>query len=138
MAIQMRRGAYDDFDPAQMVAGEIAVVLSGDTGTESGKAIYVCVGAGTVMRLATWSEVLALVQGIEVTTSMIADLAITSAKLADGSVLTAKLADGSVTADKLAGSIPASKLSGGIPASKLSVSTAYSVDASGDLTISIE
>ena len=40
MAITMRIGTYDKFDPRKMVAGEYAVVTSGDPDTLDGKAIY--------------------------------------------------------------------------------------------------
>lgn len=56
MAIQLRRGAYANFDPTKMVPGEIAVVQSGDTGTESGKSVYMAFNTGDVERLATHEE----------------------------------------------------------------------------------
>lgn len=57
MAIQMRRGAYLDFDPSRMLPGEIAVVLSGDDTTDTGKGIYICFSAGDVQRLSTYEEI---------------------------------------------------------------------------------
>lgn len=56
MAIQLRRGVYANFDPTKMVPGEIAVVQSGDTGTESGKSVYMAFNTGDVERLATHEE----------------------------------------------------------------------------------
>lgn len=56
MAIQMRRGAYSQFDPSKMVAGEIAFVTSGDPNSEDGQAIYCCFTAGTVKRFATYED----------------------------------------------------------------------------------
>ena len=56
MAIQLRRGAYANFDPTKMVPGEIAVVQSGDTGTESGKSVFMAFNTGDVERLATHEE----------------------------------------------------------------------------------
>lgn len=56
MAIQMRRGTYSDFDPAKMVAGEIAFVTSGDPNSENGRAVYGCFEAGTVKRFATYED----------------------------------------------------------------------------------
>ena len=56
MAIQMRRGAYADFDPTKMKPGEIAVVQSGDPLATDGKAIYACITAGDVKRMATQDE----------------------------------------------------------------------------------
>lgn len=57
MAIQMRRGAYSDFDASKMLAGELAVVLGGDPETEDGKALYVATGAGVAERVAFADEV---------------------------------------------------------------------------------
>lgn len=57
MAIQMRRGAYLDFDPSRMLPGELAVVLSGDDTTDTGKGIYICFSAGDVQRLSTYEEI---------------------------------------------------------------------------------
>lgn len=57
MAIQMRRGAYLDFDPSRMLPGEIAVVLSGDDTTDTGKGVYICFSAGDVQRLSTYEEI---------------------------------------------------------------------------------
>ena len=57
MAIQMRRGAYADFDPSKMLPGELAVVVSGDTTTDTGKGIYICFSAGDVQRLSTYEEI---------------------------------------------------------------------------------
>lgn len=57
MAIQNRRGQYTDFNPSKMVAGEFAVVQSGDENTTSGKAVYMAFGPGDVQRLVTEDEV---------------------------------------------------------------------------------
>lgn len=51
MAIQMRRGAYSDFDASRLVAGESAVVLSGDPDTSDGTAVYFATGNGTAKRI---------------------------------------------------------------------------------------
>ena len=56
MAIQNRRGEYQNFVPSKMVPGEIAVVQSGDPTSTDGKAIYVCTAAGNVKRLASYEE----------------------------------------------------------------------------------
>ena len=45
MAIQHRRGIYSRFDPSRLVAGEWAVVLSGDPDAKDGKAAYGCFAA---------------------------------------------------------------------------------------------
>ena len=56
MAIQMRRGAYNKFDPTKLVAGEYAVVQSGDEQAKDGKAVYMAFAAGDVKRLATYED----------------------------------------------------------------------------------
>lgn len=56
MAIQNRRGAYADFDKSKMVAGEIAVVQSGDPNSTDGSAVYVATQAGNAKRLSTYED----------------------------------------------------------------------------------
>ena len=56
MAIQHRRGIYNRFDPSRLVAGEWAIVLSGDTSASDGMAAYICFAAGTVKRVATFED----------------------------------------------------------------------------------
>lgn len=56
MAIQMRRGAYVNFNPAKLMPGEWAVVVSGDSGGKDGKAAYICFAAGDVKRVATYED----------------------------------------------------------------------------------
>lgn len=58
MAIQNRRGAYNDFDPQKMVPGEWAVVTSGDPNSERGKAVYMAFDVGDVERMATYEDML--------------------------------------------------------------------------------
>lgn len=68
MAIQHRRGQYSDFDPTKMVAGEFAVVQSGDPtadSDDSGKAVYIAFEAGSATRLATHNEITNLKNDIE-------------------------------------------------------------------------
>lgn len=57
MAIQNRRGAYANFDPTKMVAGEFAVVQTGDPNVDSGNALYLAFSAGNVKRLVTAEDV---------------------------------------------------------------------------------
>lgn len=57
MAIQLRRGAYANFDPAKMLPAEVGVVTSGDPGTVDGKAAYVAFAAGNVKKLATVDDI---------------------------------------------------------------------------------
>ena len=59
MAIQVRRGTYSEFDPTRLLAGEMAVVTSGDPSTADGKALYVCLAAGDVRRVPTADELAA-------------------------------------------------------------------------------
>lgn len=56
MAIQTRRGIYDDFDPAKMLPGELATVTSGDPGADDGRSVYACFAAGDVKRMATYED----------------------------------------------------------------------------------
>lgn len=46
MAIQLRRGDYEDFDKTKMQEGELAIVTSNDPNTESGCATYVSYASG--------------------------------------------------------------------------------------------
>lgn len=46
MAIQLRRGDYEDFEKTKMQGGELAVVTSNDPNTESGCATYVSYASG--------------------------------------------------------------------------------------------
>lgn len=57
MAIQHRRGSYNDFDPQKMKPAEIAVVQSNDPLASDGKAVYVAFQAGNVKRLATTTDI---------------------------------------------------------------------------------
>ena len=56
MAIQLRRGPYNQFDPSKLVSGEGAVVLEGDPNVEDGKALYVSFDAGSAKRMATFED----------------------------------------------------------------------------------
>ncbi len=56
MAIQLRRGAYADYNPNRLKEGEIAVVKSGDS-TVDGKAVYIAFAQGVTKRLATADEI---------------------------------------------------------------------------------
>lgn len=51
MAIQNRRGVYTDFDASKMVAGEFAVVQSGDPDSSNGTSLYISFQSGTVKRI---------------------------------------------------------------------------------------
>ena len=59
MAIQHRRGVYDRFDPDKLRTGEWAVVLSGDSTSSDGMAVYMCFAAGIVKRMATFEDMVA-------------------------------------------------------------------------------
>ena len=54
--IQHRRGAFADFNPADIRPGEIVVIQRDDTSTRDGRAVYVCFSAGEVKRLTTQDE----------------------------------------------------------------------------------
>ena len=56
MAIRMRRGVFDNFDPTRMLPGEWAVVLSGDPDAADGYAVYMCFAPGSVKRMATYED----------------------------------------------------------------------------------
>jgi len=57
MAIQNRRGAYNNFTPSKMVPGEFAVVQSGDPNAANGQAVYVAFQSGQAKRLATNEDI---------------------------------------------------------------------------------
>lgn len=62
MAIQLRRGEYEDFDKTKMQEGELAVVTSGDPNTVSGQAMYICFGSGAVERIITYGGITGTVE----------------------------------------------------------------------------
>lgn len=57
MAIQLRRGNYEDLDVNKLLDGEIVTVMTNDPNTEDGTATYVCYGEGRVHRLEQSSRV---------------------------------------------------------------------------------
>lgn len=58
MAITMRHGPYNKFDPQKLRTGEIAAVTEGDPHASDGKAIYQCFSPGDVKRMATYEDML--------------------------------------------------------------------------------
>ena len=58
MAIQDRRGGYNDLDPAQLVPGETATVLYDDPHASDGRAVYKCFAPGNVKRLTAYEDFL--------------------------------------------------------------------------------
>ena len=56
MAIQNRRGIYQDFDPEKLLPGEWAVVVGGDEKSTDGTSVYMCMGVGNVKRMATYED----------------------------------------------------------------------------------
>ena len=56
MAITMRHGPYNKFDPQKLRTGESAVVTEGDPHASDGKAIYQCFSPGDVKRMATYED----------------------------------------------------------------------------------
>ena len=53
MAIQMRRGAYAQFDPSKMKAGEWAVSIDNESQKQM---VYMCFAPGVVKRMATLED----------------------------------------------------------------------------------
>lgn len=56
MAITMRHGPYNKFDPQKLRTGEIVVVTEGDPHASDGRAVYVCFSPGDVKRMATYED----------------------------------------------------------------------------------
>lgn len=56
MAIQLRRGAYENYDASKLKPAEVGVVQSGDPNTTDGKAIYIAINANDVKRIPTAEE----------------------------------------------------------------------------------
>lgn len=75
MAIQLRRGAYANYDATKLQPGEVAVVQSGDPSTSDGKAIYIQTSTGTagMKQLATTDQVSGLVDNTLSQTGKAAD-----------------------------------------------------------------
>lgn len=59
MAIQNRRGNYEDFLPEKMLPAEWAIVLSGDPVVTDGKSAFICFSPGDVKRIATYNDMVA-------------------------------------------------------------------------------
>lgn len=57
MAIQIRRGSYEDFNPSKLVAGELAVVTEGDPSSSTGRALYICFEPGVVKRIVDYDDI---------------------------------------------------------------------------------
>ena len=53
MAIQMRKGSKDDFDPTKMLPGEWAVSIDSDTNNQI---VWMCFAAGVVKRMGTYED----------------------------------------------------------------------------------
>lgn len=62
MAIQMRRGAYEDFVPDKLVIGEWAMVISGDPNSADGKSIYAAFAPGDTKHMATYEDMVENIQ----------------------------------------------------------------------------
>lgn len=65
MAIQHRRGVYNDFDPSRLLPGEWAVVLSNAPGATNGSAAYICFSPGKVKRVATVEDMATIIANAE-------------------------------------------------------------------------
>lgn len=57
MAIQMRRGSFEKFDPTRLLPGEFAIVLKDDDVNRYGKGIYMCFSPGDVQRISTIQDI---------------------------------------------------------------------------------
>lgn len=78
MAIQLRRGAYTDYDPTKLLPGEVGVVQNGDPSTSDGEAIYIATKAGSVKQLATKDQMQSAIETILATELPIATAAATA------------------------------------------------------------
>lgn len=56
MAIQNRRGNYEDLIPEKMLPAEWAIVLSGDPVVTDGKSAFICFSPGVLKRMATYND----------------------------------------------------------------------------------
>lgn len=94
MAIQNRRGAYVDLNPAKAVPGELLVVQSGDPNATDGKAVYITFASGDIKMLATKSDVETLVA--DATDEIVQDLEDTVEGYTDRAEIAATNAEGLV------------------------------------------
>lgn len=62
MAIQTRRGSYNDFDPEKLLPGEWGTVQSDDPASTDGQSIYMCFAPGQTKRMATYED---MVQNVD-------------------------------------------------------------------------
>lgn len=53
MAIRVRRGLLDEFDPSKLLSGEWAVSIDADTGKQQ---VFMCFGAGLTKRMGTYDD----------------------------------------------------------------------------------
>ena len=86
MAVQTRRGAYENFDPDKLLAGEWATVLSGDPNASDGRAAYLCFDPGEVKRMATFED---MVENIDAVTGDIVEELTTEVNAATSAANTA-------------------------------------------------
>lgn len=56
MAIQTRRGSYNDFDPEKLLPGEWGTVQSDDPNSTDGQSVYMCFSPGQTKRMATYDD----------------------------------------------------------------------------------
>ena len=73
VVIQNRRGSYGAFDPSRLAPGEFAVVQSGDTTTDTGMALYLCISSGNILRIVTSEELLGYESSLESLTQQVED-----------------------------------------------------------------
>ena len=83
MAITIRRGTYADFVPSKLQPGEFADVTEGDPNTASGRALYVCLASGNVVRVPNQEDLDAVAADAAAEASVYADSAKRSADKAE-------------------------------------------------------
>lgn len=89
--VQHRRDSYSNFAPSKIKPGEIVIIQSGDPDSSSGQAVYVCIAAGNVKRLATQDELSTYDQAAS-TSAAAAEQAKTAAQTAQTTALEAQSA----------------------------------------------
>ena len=62
--IQHRRGDFTDFDPTQLLPGELAIIQADDPNTNDGTAIYLGISSGVIKRIPTSDEISDLVDAL--------------------------------------------------------------------------
>ena len=95
MAIQNRRGIYQDFDPEKLLPGEWAVVVGGDEKSADGTSVYISMGTGKVKRMATYEDMTSNLNqaSAEVRAQMVSDIKAASASATTAATAASAAAD---------------------------------------------